>query len=266
MTRAQRISLPTLAAVIALAVSTLSASGCTRGSGSDEIRLTVFAASSLTDGFAEVEQAFEAANPGVDVIVSTAGSQALRLQIEQGADADVFASANPAHVEALVEDGMVVESRPFIDNALVIAVPADNPAGVTEVANLANAERIVIGAEGVPIGRYTLEFFAAADEAIDAGYSAAVRRNVVSEEGNVRLVIGKVEIGEADAAIVYRTDAATREGVQIIDIPSELAPRAEYRIGVVGQSAHAELAEAWVSFVSSGPGLDILVSHGFLAP
>lgn len=265
MTRAQRTPIGKWIAATALTAA-VAMLGCTRSEASGDTRLTIFAASSLTDGFSEVEAAFEAANPGVDVIISTAGSQALRLQIEQGADADVFASANPTHVEALVEGGLVDESLPLVDNALVIAVPVDNPAGVTEVSNLANAERIVIGAEGVPIGRYTLEFFARADEAIGPGYSQAVREHVVSEEGNVRLVVGKVEIGEADAAIVYRTDAATRSGVDIIEIPLALAPRAEYRMGVVSQSSHPDLAEAWVAFVTGGPGLEILIRHGFLAP
>lgn len=249
---------------LTVALCLVALGACTRGSGTP--RLMIFAASSLTDAFTECEAAFEEANPGWDVIISTAGSQSLRLQIEQGAEADVFASANPAHVEALVTGGLVNESLPFVANALVIAVPDDNPANIESVNDLGQAERLVIGSPEVPIGRYTAEFLERADAAIGGGFEAAVRESVVSEEGNVRLVIGKVEIGEADAAIVYRTDAASREGVTIVDVPEAMAPLAEYHIGVVSDSHHPEMAQAWLEFVMRGTGQAILTSHGFLVP
>jgi molybdate transport system substrate-binding protein len=261
MPRRARVDLHGAAIVLGI----LAFAGCTRGGDSDP-ELMVFAASSLTDAFAECEAAFEETHPGFDVIISTAGSQSLRLQIEQGADADVFASANPAHVDSLVTDGLVVSSLAFVANALVIAVPDDNPAAISTVADLGQAERLVVGSAEVPIGRYTQEFLERADAAIGGGFASRVRESVVSEEGNVRLVIGKVEIGEADAAIVYRTDAASRSRVSIIEIPEAMSPRAEYRIGVVTESSQIEMAEAWVEFVTTGPGQTILTSHGFLVP
>ncbi len=260
MTRGTRAFLRGVSVVLVLV-----SSGCTRGADADT-QLMIFAASSLTDGFAVCEAAFEAAHPGIDVVISTAGSQSLRLQIEQGADADVFASANPAHLDFLVEGQLVVESLPFVANALVIAIPDDNPASIASVEDLRQAERLVIGAQEVPIGRYTREFLARAEEEIGLGFSAAVLDGLVSEEGNVRLVAGKVQIGEADAAIVYRTDAASREGVSIVEIPESMSPRAQYRIGVVSESTNPDLAAAWVTFVTIGPGLEILTSQGFLIP
>ncbi len=229
----------------------------------DPTPLTVYAASSLADAFGECEVRFEAAHPGVDVRLSTAGSQSLRTQIEHGAVVDVFASANLAHVESLHAAGLVGELTSLARNRLVVAVPRDNPAGIRTFDDLASASRIVIGNELVPIGEYTRLALAQSDR---PGFSAAVLSAVVSEEPNARLVLAKVSLGEADAAIVYRTDALGRDDVNVIGIPDSVSPLITYAIATTAASAVPDLAAGWVEFVTDGPcGEELRARHFELA-
>ncbi|MCB9537634.1 MAG: molybdate ABC transporter substrate-binding protein [Myxococcales bacterium] len=241
--------------------------GCRGAHPEDPARVTlqVFAASSLTEAFGELERSFEAAHPGVDVRLTFAGSQVLRLQIEQGAAADVFASANPEHLQALRAEGHVAPPVDFATNELVVVVPLDDPAGVRSFADLPNARRLVIGAEAVPVGRYTRRLLDRAAETLGADFVAAVRARVVSVEHNVRLVRAKVELGEADAAIVYRTDAAATERVRVVEIPPALNVRARYPIAVTTRAAAPETAARFVAFVRSPAGRGALERHGFRA-
>ena len=226
--------------------------------------LRVFAASSLTDVFGAMAGAFEAANPDTDVVLAFAGSQVLRLQIEQGAPADVFASADPGHMESLVHDGLVTGQRVLAENELVVIVPQDNPAGIEAFADLARAERLVIGTPYVPVGAYAREALRRAGAAGGLpGFEAAVLGRVVSEESSVRLVRAKVEMGEADAAIVYRTDAVPGR-VQTVQVPPCANVRARYLIGVVAGAENAAGGERWAGFVASPEGRRILSRHGFL--
>lgn len=234
--------------------------GC-QSSGSGE-GLTVFAASSLTEAFGELESGFERAHPGVDVRLSFAGSQVLRLQLEQGAPADVFASANPEHIQAVVDGGLVREERVFARNALVVIVPPDNPAGIGRFADLSRAERLVIGTRDVPIGVYTRELFERAGPELQSGALSSV----VSEESNVRLVRAKVEMGEADAAIVYRSDALNTEGIEMVEIPEDINVSADYHVGITAASGHLESARSWITYISSDEGQDVLKKHGFAGP
>ncbi len=161
-----------------------------------EENLTVLAASSLTEALGTIEGDLERASPALSLSTTFAGSQVLRLQIEQGAPADVFLSADEAHVDALLRAGLVVEPVLFAHNELVVIVPPSNPAGIESLEDLPRARRLVIGDASVPVGRYTRAMLAR------AGLADAVLPNVVSEESNVRLVRAKVELGEADAAVV----------------------------------------------------------------
>jgi molybdate transport system substrate-binding protein len=226
-------------------------SGC-QGDESPET-LHVFAASALTDAFREMERRFESASERVDVSLSFAGSQVLRLQIEQGAPADVYASGDRSHMDALVEGGWVQQSRVFAHNELVLIVPPDNPAGIESVGDLVRARRVVIGAESSPVGIYTRELFR----------KTGIRPRVVSEETNVRLVRAKVEMGEADAAIVYVTDAASSDRVRAVAIPPERNVRADFYIGIVEGADHPELAGRWIGYVRSDAGREVLARHGF---
>jgi molybdate transport system substrate-binding protein len=249
----------------ALAAALL-AGGCggTEDLEPEPVTLNVYAASSLTEAFAELEATFERTHSDVDVALSFAGSQVLRIQIEEGAPADVFASANPEHMEALIEAGLVQSARVMAANELVVIVPADNPSGVASFEDLPAARRLVLGTPDVPVGRYAREVLARADSLLRPGFRAAVLANLVSEESNVRLARAKVELGEADAAIVYVTDAVGSDRVRSVPIPGELNVRALYLIGAVERAGASELAEEWIELVRSPGGRAVLTRHGFV--
>jgi len=239
--------------------------GCqTRASELEGGRLTVFAASSLTEAFRELGDAFAEAPGTTTPTLVFAGSQVLRVQIEQGARADVFASANVEHMNALASAGHVAKSEVFAYNELVVIVPKDNPTSIHDFSDLSHARRLVIGAPAVPIGIYTRKLFDRAERTLGAALVSSIRSRVVSEESNVRLVRAKVELGEADAAIVYRTDAS--DTVQTIEIPSAISVRASYYIGLVGGPPHRDVARRWIAFVQSPRGRAILEKHGFVTP
>jgi len=234
--------------------------GC---SGVEGTRLSIYAASSLTEAFEELSVLFARTHPAASLSTTTAGSQVLRTQIEQGAPADVFASANPEHMEALVAAGLASDARVFAYNELVIVVPLDNPAGIDSFEDLPNARRLVLGTPNVPVGRYARQALAAADSLVRPGFVEAVLDGLVSEESNVRLARSKVELGEADAAIVYRTDAASSDRVRTVAIPPEVNVRAEYLIGALERADRSPLAEAWIELVLSAEGRAVLERHGF---
>lgn len=234
------------------------------GNGSSE--LTVFAAASLTDAFGDIKAAFEEENPDVDITYNFAGSQALATQLLEGAGADVFASANNAQMTA-AEEGGVISDDPqiFTRNRLVVIVPGDNPADLTEPADLATPGiKLVIAAEAVPVGTYSLEALdkMSADPTYGSDFRASVEANVVSLEDNVRQVVAKVALGEADAGIVYVTDTAGTDTVELIDIPDEFNVIAEYPIAAV-EEGNTELAEAFIAYILSDEGQATLQEYGF---
>lgn len=226
--------------------------------------LTVFAASSLREAFEDLGRSFEEAHPGTDVSVAFAGSQILRLQIEQGAPADVYASADRAHMSALVQAGLVEDHRVFAHNELVVIVPRDDPAGIERFDDLPRAERLVIGDETVPVGRYTREMLGRAAARRGERFRVDVLDSVVSQEAGVRLLRAKVELGAADAAIVYRTDAASSDHVRIVPIPDDVNVRADYHVGVVSTSERRELARQWIAHATGEEGRRVLSEHGFV--
>jgi len=234
----------------------------------EEATLTIFAAASLTDAFGEIGQAFEAANPGVTLAFNFAGSNQLATQIGAGAPADVFASANAAQMDVAVESGRVDPdaAQIFVTNRLVVVYPADNPAGIAELPDLAAPDTlIVLAAEEVPVGRYSLEFLdlAAADPAFGASFKEGVLNNVVSYEENVRSVLNKVALGEADAGIVYASDLTGVDGVASLEIPDALNVLAEYPIAALNDSAHGDVAAAFVTYVLGSEGQAVLADYGF---
>lgn len=227
--------------------------------------LQVYAATSLTEAFGELVRTFEAANPGHRVALTLAGSQVLRLQIEQGAAAQVLASANPRHMQALVAAGLVRHSRVLAHNELALIVPLDNPAGIKSLADLPRAKRLVIGTENVPVGSYARQMLGRAARGLGAEFQRAALASVVSQENNVRLVRAKVELGEADAALVYRTDAAASRRVRSVPIPSRYNVRVDYPMGLVVGRGDADLAQRWVAHVLSPQGQAQLARRGFVA-
>jgi molybdate transport system substrate-binding protein len=214
--------------------------------------LTVFAASSLREAFTAIAEQFEAEHAGTRVALQFAGSQELRVQIENGAAADVFASADERQMARVRE--LMLEPAVFARNQPVVVVPRDNPAGLRAFADLPRAHRIVLGAQEVPIGAYAERILAAAHLSLEG--------RVVSRELNVRQVLAKVELGEADAAIVYRTDAA-RAAVQVIEIPKAFNLIAEYPIAALSRARQPRLAEQFVQLVRSPAGRSVLARFGF---
>jgi molybdate transport system substrate-binding protein len=236
------------------------------GAGSAE-PLTVFAAASLTETFQDLGPLFERSAPGAKVTFSFASSSLLRTQIEQGAPADVFASADREQMEPLARAGLVRAPVDFARNRLVIVTPAANPGKIRRPQDLARPGlRLVITAEQVPIGRYTRQALAkmGAPGAFGHGFQPAVVRNVVSQEPNVRGLLAKVTLGEADAAIVYVTDAlAGGEKARTVPIPDRYNEVAVYPAAVVARSPHAATAARFLAFLRSKTGRAVLKKHGF---
>ena len=227
-------------------------------------QLVVFAASSLRDAFEELGRRFESSQPAAKVVFNFAGSQELRTQIEHGAGADVFASADAGQLRRLEAAGLIDAPRIFARNEPVIVVPAGNPARIGGLQDLPRAQRIVLGAPEVPIGSYALRILDAASALYGAGFGKAVGAHVVSHELNVRQVLAKVRLGEADAAIVYRTDAlAARDSVEAISIPSQMNALAEYPIAALRGAHDPAMARAFVELVLSPGGRAVLSRFGF---
>ncbi len=228
--------------------------------------LNVFAAASLTDAFTEIGKNFEAAHPGVKVTFNFAGSQALRTQIEEGAPADVFASANKTEMDNLITSKFITQAAPqvFLNNKLVVILPANNPAGLTKLEDLAKPGiKIVLAAEEVPVGKYARQALDQMNGQLGSDFKDKVLANVVSNEDNVKQVVAKVELGEADAGMVYTSDAIAAPDLKTIEIPAELNVIARYPIAPLAKSANADLAKAFIDYVLSADGQAVLQKWGF---
>ena len=233
--------------------------------------LIVFAAASLTDAFNEIAAQFQADYPNTTVIYNFAGSQQLAQQLGQGAPADLFASANSAQMNVAIESGRIISGtqRNFVRNQLVVVYPADNPAGITTLQDLATPGiKLILAAPEVPVGAYSLDFLAKAGATVEFGstYSETVLSNVVSYEENVRSVLSKMILGEADAGIVYTSDvfgdAATQVGQ--IAIPDALNTVARYPLATIADSENPALAQAFMEYILSDAGQTILADYGFI--
>ncbi len=287
---------PSIAALIALVVAMLALSACAGSSSATATAtvvartsiatpnestgaaqqlqpgsITVFAAASLTDSFADIGKAFSAAHAGVDVTYNFGGSPTLRTQLEQGARADVLALADQANMQAALDAKLVVDAGTiFATNRLVIIAPAANPGGVNAPIDLAKPGlKLVLALDGVPAGTYARQSFAkmATDPAFGAGFTDAVLANVVSEEPNVKGVVTKVQLGEADAGVVYVTDVTpgVAADVHTVAIPEAVNSTAEYPIAVTRTASRTDLADAFVAFVASAEGQSIVRKYGFLS-
>jgi molybdate transport system substrate-binding protein len=237
-------------------------SGC-GGSGSERSEITVLAAASLTGAFTRIGADFERANPAVTVRFSFGPSDGLATQILEGAPADVFAPASPKYMDQVRSDGPgVTDQVDFARNTLAVIVPSDNPAHIASLDDLARpGVKLVLAAAGVPAGDYARGVLE------NAGIQEGASANVVSNEEDVKGVVQKVLLGEADAGIVYRTDITPdiSASVQAISIPDGANVIATYPIAVIDGSGHTPVAEAFVRFVT-GPGQATLRTFGFLPP
>lgn len=233
--------------------------------------LTVFAAASLTEAFQEIGQAFETAYPGSQVTINFAGSQQLALQIEQGAQADVFASANQRYMDQLVANGLVAGDAPatFARNQMVVILPAQNPGQVETLHDLAQPGlKLILAGEQVPVGAYARQVLEqmASDPAYGPGYQEAVLANVISNEENVRQVVAKVQLGEADAGIVYCSNVTPALAGKLgeIAIPDQFNVTATYPIAVLKSAPNDDPARQFVQFVLGPEGQRILERWGFI--
>jgi molybdate transport system substrate-binding protein len=233
--------------------------------------IVVFAASSLTDAFQDMAAAFQQANPTTKLTFNFGASTQLATQLGQGARADVFASADQIQMDnAKKADAIAGQDRVFARNRLVVITPKDNPKQIAAVADLArDGVKFVTAQPSVPIGQYTAQMLdkAAADLAYGADFKTKVESNIVSREDNVRQVVSKVQLGEADAAVVYSTDATpqVREQLQILQVPDPLQTLATYPIAVAKGSNSAG-GEAFVTYVLGTNGQATLARWGFLPP
>lgn len=232
--------------------------------------LRVFAAASLAEAFGEIAKAFEQDHPGVAVKLNLAGSQQLASQVELGAAADVFASADMRWMTHLTERRLV-DGAPalFAHNRVVVVIPRTNPARIRGLADLSRrGTKLVIGAEAVPVGAYSREVLRHLSRSPELGPDFAKRTlvNVVSEEENVKSVLGKVQIGEADAGMVYRSDVTPTIArfVRVLEIPDSANVRAEYPIAVLSAAAEPEMAKAFVDRVLSPRGQAVLERRGLI--
>jgi len=230
--------------------------------------ITVFAAASLNEAFHMAADEFSAANPGTTFLFNFAGSQQLAQQIILGAHADVFAPADMRQMDAAASMIDTASIRILVRNRLVVVVPASPGRKVRRLVDLGSpGVKIVLAANAVPAGAYALQFIdkcAAAPE-FPAGFRSAVTHNAVSYEENVRAVLAKVVLAEADAGVVYVTDAASvkNHAVDTVDIPERLNVIAEYPIGRARESARPAEAERFIRFLLSARGRQILAQAGF---
>jgi molybdate transport system substrate-binding protein len=236
-------------ALIACVVLALSATGANAARRASSI--TVYAAASLTDVFPKIDPASK---------YSFAGSNTLAAQIQLGAPADVFASANTTLPNQLYAKGMCSKPVVFTRNTLVIVVPKSNPAAIKSIYSLTKPGiKLDIAASGVPVGSYTLQILK------NMNLSASVLKNVVSQETDVREVLSKVALGEADAGFVYSTDAKTVPGqVTVIKVPAWAQPKVQYGMCVVSSSGDKSDAQAFIARVLSKSGQAKLLAAGFL--
>jgi molybdate transport system substrate-binding protein len=247
-----------LVAAVAPALA-LGAAGCggggdggATGASADTRAITVYAAASLTEVFPAIDDAPE---------YNFAGSDELATQIREGAPVDVYVAASSKYPQELFGEELVEEPVTFASNRLVLIVPAGNPAGIQELADVTEpGTKLVIAAEGVPVGDYTRQVLE------DLGLTAALD-NVVSNEDDVKGVVGKVTLGEADAGFVYATDAAVAgDDVQVIEQPEGAQPPIEYQIAVVSASDNKDAAQAFVDEVLGPDGQAALEAAGFVVP
>jgi molybdate transport system substrate-binding protein len=250
-----------LAAVLAVAALLLAACGgddstSSGGSSASPAEIKVFAAASLTAAFTKIGEDFTAANNGTKVTLNFAGSQALATQIQRAAPADVFASADTTNMDKVKD--LVNPPQIFASNLLQIVVEKGNPKGVKGLEDLANPDlKVVLAAPDVPVGRYSQQALA----------KAGVTVKPVSQEQDVKAVVSKVSLGEADAGIVYTTDVtAGGDKVEGVDIPEDQNVVATYPIATVKASKAQDQAQAFMDYVLSDQGQQVLKSYGFLPP
>lgn len=222
--------------------------------------LTVFAAASLRESFTQLARDFERAHPGVDVQVHVAGTPTLALQLRQGARADVFASADLEHTHTLAKEGLLEKPRVFAFNEPVWVVSPRSSVKLEKMEDLPRAKRIVLARREVPIGHYASTLL----ERYPASFRQEIYAHVVSYELDVKHVLARLELGEAEAGLVYRTDVPEASQLRVIPVAPEYRMQAGYSLAVTKDTSHRATAHDFVDWVLSEKGQAVLVQFGFL--
>ena len=262
------ILLAVLAIVLAACGGTTSSSGdSSTGQSGSPVTLNVFAASSLTESFGVIKTQYEKAHPQDKIIYNFNGSQILAQQINSGASADVFASADQTNMQKVASE--VNTPQIFVKNRLTVITPASNPGKISLLQDLSRKGlKLVLAAPSVPVGKYALQVLDNMGKSSEYGpaYESAVKANVVSQEDNVKAVVQKVQLGEADAGIVYTTDVTTAVSNQVkfITIPDTYNVIASYPIAALKDSKHESDAQAFVNYVLSPAGQQVLAQYHFI--
>jgi len=230
--------------------------------------LTIYGAASLKGVLDKARTAYETANPGTTLTISTDSSATLETQIEQGAPADVFLSADTTNPKKLVDKGLAAGAAvTFAGNKLTVIVPTTNAAGIKTPADLAKTGvKVIAAGDAVPITKYATQLLAnlAGEAGYPADFAAKYTANIASKEDNVKAIVAKIELGEGDAGIVYVTDARASTKVTTVDVPATANVPATYAGVVVKASRNAAAAQAFVTWFAGPDGQAILSTFGFL--
>ncbi len=232
--------------------------------------LTIYGAASLKGALDEARTAYEAVNPGTTLTISTDSSATLEAQIEQGAPADVFLSADTSNPKKLADRGFAAGTGvTFAGNKLTVIVPSANPAGMTTPVDLAKSGvKVIAAGDAVPITKYATQLVTnlAGEAGYPADFVARYTANIASKEDNVKAIVAKIELGEGDAGIVYVTDAKASSRVTSIHVPAAANVPATYAGVIVKASQHQAAAAAFLAWLAGPDGQAILATFGFLPP
>jgi len=238
-------------------------SSCTCRSLAPQDKLVVFAAASLREAFGALGEEFGRMHPEAQLTFNFAGTQELRAQMEHGAPADVFASADLRQMEMLIQKGRVLPPVAFTQNKLVVVLAPKSTPHIQSFADLPLASRIVVGVPEVPVGQYTLHILNRATSVMPE-FKARIEANVVSREFDARQILAKVRLGVAQAGFVYETDALSAPELATLHIPEAFGLAAKYFMAVSSKPQNSRLAHQWMDFVLSEVGQSILKSAGFM--
>ena len=274
-----RVARLTAAAFVVVALDGCAAAGASSSptdtstpvpAATQQPELTIYGAASLSGLLEAAKAAYEQTIGDVTIVISTDSSAALATKIQEGAQADLFLSADTANPQKLVDAGLAAgDAVSFAGNELAIIVPTDNPAGIRSPRDLAkDGVRIIAAGDEVPITKYAAQLVAQLGErdGYPSDFAAAYAANVLSKEENVKAVVAKIELGEGDAGIVYVTDAVASENVETVRIPAGANVPATYAAVVLNASPHQAEAKAFLDWLQGAEGLAILQGFGFLPP
>ena len=232
----------------------------------EPVEITVFAAASLKGALTDIVNKFMEENKNIKVITNFAGSQTLKTQIQEGADVDIFISANDKQFDPIKDAGLITEKKVLLTNKLAIAVPAENKAGIKELGDLSKeGTLLVIGNKDVPFGQYTRDIIGKYQDDGNEGYVDAFMKNVVSEVDAVDKIKPFLVLGEADGSIVYKSDIskADRKDITLIEIPDKYNVIASYPYGILKANADKDAVKLFEAFLTGDKGTAVLKEYGF---